>query len=245
MSRKGTYRQAYRIDTAEQARARAIPVTNEQRAQWLAAVREMAVAADPWLRNEARRMLRRVGFDPGPELDENSGAPAALHGVKGAIISGKERAARMRARVMGSNEISYRKATAISDLPKRARPLCGAKTRRGTACQRKALDNGRCRNHGGLSTGAKTVEGRAKIGAAQRERWQAWRAANNRSEPKRKSHNIEPADPNANLGPPTETCLRDHLMPERPHAPGFGKSPLKSGTDGRISHGSTVTDGRS
>ena len=53
---------------------------------------------------------------------------------------------------------------------------CGARTRRGTACIRKALENGKCRNHGGLSTGPTTSEGRARIAAAQRRRWAAWRA---------------------------------------------------------------------
>ena len=36
---------------------------------------------------------------------------------------------------------------------------CGALTRRGTACAAKALPNGRCRTHGGLSTGPRTPEG--------------------------------------------------------------------------------------
>ena len=41
---------------------------------------------------------------------------------------------------------------------------CGAKTRRGAACQRPAnKKNGRCRLHGGASIGAKTEEGRARI----------------------------------------------------------------------------------
>ena len=44
---------------------------------------------------------------------------------------------------------------------------CGAKTRRGTACQQPGNKrNGRCRLHGGASTGAKTEEGRARISAA-------------------------------------------------------------------------------
>ena len=44
---------------------------------------------------------------------------------------------------------------------------CGAKTRRGTACQRPAnKQNGRCRLHGGASTGPRTEQGRAKIAAA-------------------------------------------------------------------------------
>jgi hypothetical protein len=43
------------------------------------------------------------------------------------------------------------------DYSKAAR--CGAKTRRGTACQCPAMRNGRCRLHGGLSTGPKTAAG--------------------------------------------------------------------------------------
>ena len=44
---------------------------------------------------------------------------------------------------------------------------CGAKTRRGTPCKRPANKrNGRCRLHGGQSSGPKTAEGRAKIAAA-------------------------------------------------------------------------------
>ena len=41
---------------------------------------------------------------------------------------------------------------------------CGAKTRRGTPCQRPARKvNGKCRLHGGRSSGPKTQEGLAKI----------------------------------------------------------------------------------
>jgi len=36
---------------------------------------------------------------------------------------------------------------------------CGARTRRGTACRAPAMKNGRCRMHGGKSTGPKTPEG--------------------------------------------------------------------------------------
>ncbi|MGO8732468.1 MAG: HGGxSTG domain-containing protein [Terriglobia bacterium] len=38
-------------------------------------------------------------------------------------------------------------------------PRCGAKTRRGTPCKGPAMRNGRCRMHGGPSTGPKTPEG--------------------------------------------------------------------------------------
>ena len=40
-------------------------------------------------------------------------------------------------------------------------PRCGAKTRKGTPCQCPAMANGRCRLHGGLSTGPRTPEGLA------------------------------------------------------------------------------------
>ena len=44
---------------------------------------------------------------------------------------------------------------------------CGAQTRRGLPCKRPANKrNGRCRLHGGHSSGPKTAEGRAKIAAA-------------------------------------------------------------------------------
>ena len=45
---------------------------------------------------------------------------------------------------------------------------CAAKTRKGSPCQRPArLPVGRCRVHGGASTGPRTEEGRARIAAAQ------------------------------------------------------------------------------
>jgi hypothetical protein len=48
---------------------------------------------------------------------------------------------------------------------------CGAYARStGQPCQAKALANGRCRLHGGLSTGPRTVAGRKRIGEAARTR---------------------------------------------------------------------------
>ena len=41
-------------------------------------------------------------------------------------------------------------------------PRCGAKNRRGLPCQCPAMRNGRCRLHGGLSTGPRTLEGRER-----------------------------------------------------------------------------------
>ena len=39
-------------------------------------------------------------------------------------------------------------------------PRCGARTRKGEPCRCKALPNGRCKFHGGLSTGPRTEAGR-------------------------------------------------------------------------------------
>lgn len=41
---------------------------------------------------------------------------------------------------------------------------CGAKTRAGTPCKQKGLYNsGRCKLHGGLSTGPRTAKGKRKV----------------------------------------------------------------------------------
>ena len=60
------------------------------------------------------------------------------------------------------------------NLTMRSKRMCGARTRRGTSCQCKALANGRCRLHGGLSSGPKTPEGRARALAALRRGHAAW-----------------------------------------------------------------------
>lgn len=45
--------------------------------------------------------------------------------------------------------------------------ICGAKTRAGAPCAKPpSLGRNRCRLHGGLSTGPKTADGKAKISAA-------------------------------------------------------------------------------
>lgn len=54
---------------------------------------------------------------------------------------------------------------------------CGALTRKGTPCRCKPLPGKkRCKFHGGVSTGPKTLEGRERIAEAQRRRWSKWRA---------------------------------------------------------------------
>jgi len=67
---------------------------------------------------------------------------------------------------------------------KKNRPLCGARCRDGHACKAKVVVhprtdkpiNGRCRMHGGLSTGAKTAEGKERCReAAKRGMVEYWR----------------------------------------------------------------------
>jgi hypothetical protein len=52
---------------------------------------------------------------------------------------------------------------------------CGARTKgTGRPCQAPAMKNGRCKLHGGV-VGKKTPEGLARIGAASKKRWEAYR----------------------------------------------------------------------
>lgn len=46
-------------------------------------------------------------------------------------------------------------------------PPCGAKTRAGTPCKGQPIPNGRCRMHGGASTGPRTQEGLERIRKAR------------------------------------------------------------------------------
>ena len=61
---------------------------------------------------------------------------------------------------------------------KDGRAACGARCRAGGYCQARPTRNrnGRCRMHGGLSTGPKTTEGREKARAAVKARWQRYYA---------------------------------------------------------------------
>jgi hypothetical protein len=48
-----------------------------------------------------------------------------------------------------------------------AAPRCSAHTRAGGPCRQPAMPNGRCRLHGGHSTGPRTESGRAALAAAR------------------------------------------------------------------------------
>src|SRR5215472_11428898 len=68
-------------------------------------------------------------------------------------------------------------------IRRRDRPRCGAKTRGGTRCRAPAVwdrdkdqaRNGRCKLHGGLSTGPRTKSGREAIRESNRRRRRAAR----------------------------------------------------------------------
>jgi hypothetical protein len=68
----------------------------------------------------------------------------------------------------------------IDNLAKQLRPRCGAKTRSGQPCKAQALTSGRCRLHGGLSTGPRTKAGRQRQRAAasayMQQRWEEWKS---------------------------------------------------------------------
>ncbi len=49
----------------------------------------------------------------------------------------------------------------------RTAPRCGAHTRAGAPCKGPAMPNGRCRMHGGTSTGPRTREGLERMRAAR------------------------------------------------------------------------------
>lgn len=52
---------------------------------------------------------------------------------------------------------------ALRALRRAVTPRCGARTRSGAPCQAAGIGRGnRCKNHGGMSTGARTPEGKAK-----------------------------------------------------------------------------------
>jgi hypothetical protein len=64
---------------------------------------------------------------------------------------------------------AFRGATPLALHTAVARDRCGALTRKRTRCQSAAMRNGRCRMHGGKSTGPRTPEGK------ERSRMASWK----------------------------------------------------------------------
>lgn len=67
-------------------------------------------------------------------------------------------APRKKCRTVQNNLLPWSDGLALAN----AAPRCGANTRAGTSCCAPAMANGRCRMHGGLSTGPRTPEGLAR-----------------------------------------------------------------------------------
>jgi hypothetical protein len=105
-------------------------------------------------------------------------------------------------------------------------PRCGARTRMGCPCRAPAMRNGRCRMHGGKSTGPRTEEGRARIRAARTRhgRYSAEGRAfqRNVSDLLRRSRDLLALA--TQPGPVDQEALR-HLAP-----PEFGKHPMQRET---------------
>ena len=82
---------------------------------------------------------------------------------------------------LGVQAMKYRIKTTRRE--RKQRPLCGAKTRKGTPCQSKVYwpqewdaPAKRCRLHGGLSTGPKTAEGLERLAkSAKKTMERVWR----------------------------------------------------------------------
>ena len=68
----------------------------------------------------------------------------------------------------------------LESIPRAKRPRCGARTRAGTLCMAQALINGKCRQHGGLSTGIRTLAGlkrqREAASKFMKAKWKAVKA---------------------------------------------------------------------
>jgi hypothetical protein len=95
----------------------------------------------------------------------------------------REHDERVRQRELKQSASASRRAKIVEERQRRTEERarlresrCGAKTRAGGSCQCKGLGRGgRCKFHGGLSSGPKTEAGRRRIAEAQRKRWAARR----------------------------------------------------------------------
>lgn len=109
----------------------------------------------------------------------------------------------------------------VTRRERKERPLCGAKTRKGTPCSAKVYwpqewdaPAKRCRLHGGLSTGPNTPEGRERLArSAKKTMERIWKERREglRPMPKRKAA-IPPEIELAGLSPEEITALGDATM---------------------------------
>ncbi len=109
----------------------------------------------------------KVTWDPlaTTDLCEQNARARAHHGVLEAVAR------------PASTKTVPKPVSPVTEARAKARLLrCCARTRSGSPCRRKPMGNGRCRCHGGCSTGPKTPAGLKRIAEAQRQRWARLRA---------------------------------------------------------------------
>jgi len=112
-----------------------------------------------------RRFLDALSINPAlylpPRPEARYDARAAMEAqVQAAVARWRERQAERLAKEVATRRVK-----------------CGAKTRKGSPCRNKSEPGKRrCKFHGGKSTGARTPEGKARIGEAQRQRWARYHA---------------------------------------------------------------------
>lgn len=134
------------------------------------APRSKAARSEDTERIDLRRQLAR--------LRKLQGKRPGGHALRGSV-------ARERSEVLRRDQAARERCKGYTlRRPKGERPPCLAKTRAGGRCKAPCAwvkgefkPRDRCRLHGGTSTGPRTDAGRARIAAAQRERWARWRAA--------------------------------------------------------------------
>ena len=110
-------------------------------------------------------------------------------------------------------------------------PRCGAKTRAGCPCKGPAMKNGRCRMHGGASTGPKTAEGRARIAAARTTSSPEFRALKARTAALTARNRVLIAFVKTGLPMEDLTPLIHHIKPETRNTPYALSSLLLLATD--------------
>ena len=117
----------------------------------------------------AHDVRQRVAVSPSLQRVQQASEQARFHRAAQRCMRVVAERAQERQRLRAEWRRLHDERVQLCEL-RRARnhgPRCGAKTRTGSPCKRKPeLGKRRCRNHGGLSTGARTPEGRARALAA-------------------------------------------------------------------------------
>jgi hypothetical protein len=120
----------------------------------------LALLQEPVLRYTAQRLTELCGKPVArADLDRRIQASSRLQNVRHTVEWAHERA--MVARCQAA--IAEKERTRAQRQERNCGARCGARTRSGRPCMRKVvLGKKRCPNHGGLSTGPRTPEGRAR-----------------------------------------------------------------------------------